>query len=137
MQGVIFAIVILILLMALVPVLLQLTAYQGINDKYFRRIKLKHFKFLFKAIGWQSSAKRGVIIPMLVIQISGYIFALISTIFTIVYAFVVNVDDCLRIPVIVDGVIFGIEIIISIATDIITGIVSRRREEKNYIPKKK
>ena len=137
MSGEIISIVILISAMALFPVFLQLTAYQGINDNYFKRIKIRRFNFLFKAIGWQSAAKRGVIIPMLVVQISGYILALISIILTIILVFAINVDNRLQITVIVNGAILGIEIIAAIVTVIITSIVSRKREENNYIPKKK
>lgn len=137
MSGEIISIVILISAMALFPVFLQLTAYQGINDNYFKRIKIRRFKFLFKAIDWQSAAKRGVIIPMLVVQISGYILALISIILTIILVFAINVDNRLQITVIVNGAILGIEIIAAIVTVIITSIVSRKREENNYIPKKK
>lgn len=137
MSGEIISIVILISAMALFPVFLQLTAYQGINDNYFKRIKIRRFKFLFKAINWQSAVKRGVIIPMLVVQISGYILALISIILTIILVFAINVDNRLQITVIVNGAILGIEIIAAIVTYIVTGIVSRKREENNYIPKKK
>ena len=137
MLGEMISIVILILAMALIPVFLQLTAYQGINDNYFKRIKIRRFKFLFKAIGWQSVAKRGVIIPMLVIQMSGYILAFISMILTIILVFAINVDNHLQITVIVNGAILGIEIIATIVTVIITSIVSRKREENNYILNKK
>lgn len=135
MSGEIISIVILILAMALVPVFLQLTAYQGINDNYFKRIKLKRFNFLFKAIGWQSARKRGVIISMLIIQLSGYIIALISIILTIILVISINGDNRLLITVIVNGAILGIEIITTIVTFIITCSVSRKREENNYFPK--
>lgn len=137
MSGEIISIVILISAMALFPVFLQLTAYQGINDNYFKRIKIRRFKFLFKAIDWQSTAKRGVIIPMLVVQISGYILALISIILTIILVFAINVGNRLQITVIVNGAILGIEIIADIVTVIITSIVSRMREENNLFQKKK
>lgn len=137
MVGEIISIVILILAMALVPIFLQLTAYQGINDNYFKRIKIRYFKFMFKAIEWQSAAKRGVIIPMLVIQIMGYIFALVATIVTCILLFAVHNENNLQLILIVNSVMCGLVIIISIVTVVITGIVSKKREEKNYIPPNK
>lgn len=137
MVGEIISIIFLIFFMTFFPVFLQRTAYQGVNDNYFKRIKIRHFNFMFKAIAWQSSAERGVIIPMLVIQIMGYIFALVAIIVSCVLLLVVYNENILRILLIVNSSMCGVVIIASFVTSVITSIVSKRREENNFNPRVK
>lgn len=137
MVGEIIAIIFLIFFMASFPVFLQSTAYQGINDNYFKRIKIKRFKFLFKAIGWQSTAKRGVIIPMLIIQIMGYVFALAAVIASCVLLLSVYNENNLRILLIVNSSMCGVVMIVSFVAFVMTSMVSKRREENNFNPSMK
>lgn len=132
MAGKIIALIFFILLMGFFPVFAQMTAYQGINDAYFKRIKIKRFKFLFKGTAWQSPEKRGVIKPMLAVQLMGYILELISIILVFVLLFAVSVEDKINLALLIISSIFGTEIIALIVVMAITGAVSRKREKESY-----
>lgn len=66
-----------------IPIFLQRTAYQTIHENKFKLIKLKKIGFLFKGMQGQSATSHGVIWPMLMVQIQGYILGIIALIFMI------------------------------------------------------
>ena len=66
-----------------IPIFLQRTSYQTIHENKFKLIKLKKIGFLFKGMQGQSATSPGVIWPMLVVQIQGYILGIIALIFMI------------------------------------------------------
>lgn len=66
-----------------IPIFLQRTAYQTIHENKFKLIKLKKIGFLFRGMQGQSATSHGVIWPMLVVQIQGYILGIIALIFMI------------------------------------------------------
>lgn len=125
----IFSIVFCIVGMALVPVVAQNTANQGINDKNFRRIKIKRFKFLFKAFGGESVEKHGIIISMLVIQIFGYCMSLLSIIATLILLILLSSDNKLKIICITLFIVLAFVIITYVCVNIATMIVSKRIDD--------
>ena len=58
------------------PIFSQRTAYQSIDEDYFKKYKIKKFGFLFKGMQGQYACSHGVILPMLIIQIQGYVLGL-------------------------------------------------------------
>ena len=72
-----------IFLIIATPIFMQRTAYQTIHENKFKLIKLKKIGFLFKGMQGQSATSHGVIWPMLVVQIQGYILGIIALIFMV------------------------------------------------------
>ena len=66
------------------PIFSQRTAYQSIDEDYFKKYKIKKFGFLFKGMQGQDACSHGVILPMLIIQIQGYVLGLAQLIFILI-----------------------------------------------------
>lgn len=66
-----------------IPRMAQLNC--GINDGYFKLIKIKRLSWLFNGVSGASSKKNGVIYSFLILQILGYAFGLISIIVSIIW----------------------------------------------------
>lgn len=96
MSGVmIFLIVFSILCTALIAPLAQFNRYD-INPTYFKRVKIKHC-FFIRGLGGKDNIygdikNYGVIYPMLVIQILGYILSVISCILVLVLIFALKIS---------------------------------------------
>lgn len=132
---VILTIIMFILFMGFLPVFAQGNC--GINDAYFKRIKVKRLGFLFRGVDWESASKRGLIKSLFIIQIIGYILMLLSTILVFILLFAVNVEDNIKLTIIVISSILVAEVIAVIVVIVITGAVAKRREENNYTVKNK
>ena len=105
---------------------MQRTADQGIDQYNFKRYKIKRFGFLFKGMQGVPANKHGIILPMLIIQVQGYILG-ISSFFLIManemFAF-------LKDAVIVVVIIFFVHVCAITFTTIMTGIISKKRDHK-------
>ena len=102
---------------------MQRTAYQSIDERKFKKYKIKRLGFLFKGMQGESASTYGVILPMFAIQIQGYFLGIITFTFVITNEFVEFIDEPVGIVII--GLI--VHVLISIIITIITGIVSRKR----------
>ena len=110
-------------LIVIIPIFMQRTAYQSIDERKFKKYKIKRLGFLFKGMQGESASTYGVILPMLAIQIQGYFLGIITFTFVITNEFVEFIDEPVGIVII--GLI--VHVLISIIITIITGIVSRKR----------
>ncbi len=105
------------------PIFMQRTSYQSIDETKFKRYKIKRLVFLFKGMQGESASTYGVILPMLVIQIQGYVIGIITFSFEIINEFTKFIDE----PIGIDIIVLLTHILISIIITIITGMVSRKR----------
>ena len=110
-------------LIVIIPIFMQRTAYQSIDERKFKKYKIKRLGFLFKGMQGESASTYGVILPMLAIQIQGYFLGIITFTFVITNEFVEFIDEPVGIVII--GLI--VHVLISIIITIITGLVSRKR----------
>ena len=75
----------------LFPILGQIKKYQTIDDeKEFKKIKVKKLGFLFRGINGASPSKDGVVIPMLYVQIQGYVVGILILFVGILCSFDIN-----------------------------------------------
>ncbi len=65
-------------LIVAIPIFMQRTTYQGIDERKFKKYKLKKLGFLFKGMQGESASTYGVILPMLIIQVQGYVVGIAS-----------------------------------------------------------
>lgn len=121
-MGTLFAFILVSVIVA-IPIFMQQTAYQGIDESKFKKYKIKRFGFLFRGMQGQSASTHGVILPMLVIQIQGYVVGLVTLIFVIINETIHIVNDSVLVTVIV----LFIHAIVAIAITVITGLISKRR----------
>ena len=105
------------------PIFMQRTTYQNIDERKFKKYKLKKLGFLFKGMQCQSASSHGVILPMLIIQIQGYIVGVASFAWLIVNEIFHFLND----SAIVVFIAFWIHALVVILIDLITGFVSKRR----------
>lgn len=110
-------------LIVLIPIFMQRTSYQSIDERKFKKYKIKRLGFLFKGMQGESASTNGVILPMLVIQIQGYVLGIITLVFVLVNEFIEFVEEPIGIVVI----ILIAHVLISIMITIITGILSKKR----------
>ena len=111
------------LLIVFVPVFGPMKLYDIIDDKKFKRIKIKKFKRLFTAIGFQNVATHGIIIPLFVSQLTSYIVFIVTIIVGII--FIINQQS----PVTLSAIILVIETFAYITLIIVLSIVSRKRQQ--------
>lgn len=84
--AVIIYIIFYFIILAGLPPFIQWRAFQeNIDVKYFKKVKITKLSFLFRGIGGKNTVggnvkKDGVIMPMFVLQITGYCVAIISTV---------------------------------------------------------
>ena len=110
-----------------IPIFSQRTSYQSIDEKKFKLYKIKKFGFLFKGMQGQSASNHGVIMPMLIIQIQGYILGLLSFVLIVIKeAFLLSMDDVFLIIIIT----LFIHTFVVVMTTAITGFVGNRRNYK-------
>ena len=79
-----FVCLIIILVIILFPILSQIRAHQSVDEEKFKHYKLKTFDFLFKGMQGKSVEKYGIIVPMLIVQLQGYIVGVLTLCFIII-----------------------------------------------------
>lgn len=112
-------------LIVVIPIFIQLSAYQSIDENKFKKYKIKKFGFLFKGMQGKSASTHGVILPMLIIQIQGYIIGIITFIFVIINKIVKFIYE----PGVIVVIVLSIHTFISLLITTITGIVSKKRKK--------
>ena len=110
-------------LIVVIPIFMQRTSDQSIDQTKFKKYKIKRLGFLFKGMQGESSSTYGVILPMLIIQIQGYVVGIMTLTFVIINEFTKLVDELIGIVIIV----LITHVLISIIITIITGMISRKR----------
>ena len=111
------------LLIVFVPVFGPMKLYDIIDDKKFKRIKIKKFKRLFTAIGFQNVATHGIIIPLFVAQLISYIVFIATIIVGIIL--IINQQS----PVTLSAIILVIETFANTILVIVLSIISRKRQQ--------
>lgn len=106
-----------------IPIFMQRTSYQSIDERKFKKYKIKKLGFLFKGMQGESASTYGVILPMLIIQIQGYVLGILTLTFVIINEFVKIIDKPIGIVIIV----LFVSTLLSIIITIITGIISKKR----------
>ena len=106
-----------------IPIFMQRTSYQSIDEIKFKKYKIKKLGFLFKGMQGESASTYGVILPMLIIQIQGYVLGILTLTFVIINEFVKIIDEPIGIVIIV----LFVSTLLSIIITIITGIISKKR----------
>ncbi len=116
------------------PPLVQWRLFQeDIEVKYFKRIKVTKFSFLFRGIGGKDIIggdvkKDGVIIPMFVFQIIGYCLSIISTVSVLILFLAGYVDKYFII--IFQSSLIGAEIVLWFILTIICVILTKKRRKQ-------
>ena len=121
-------------IMAGLPPFLQWRLFAIIDVKYFKTIKITKCAFLFRGIGGKHLVggdvkKDGVIIPMFVLQVFGYVIAIMSnSIFLILYL-VMQVSDV--VVVITQSSIIGFEVLLCGIVIVTCIVISKRRKRQD------
>ena len=110
-------------LIVIIPIFMQRTSYQSIDETKFKKYKIKRLGFLFKGMQGESATTSGVILPMLIIQFQGYVVGIMTLTLVIINEFTKFVDEPIGIVIIV----LIAHVLISMSITIITGIVSKKR----------
>lgn len=110
-------------LIVAIPIFMQRTTYQNIDESKFKKYKIRRLGFLFKGMQGESTSTYGVILPMLIIQIQGYVVGIISFVFVVINEVLQFLEDAVLIVIIV----LFIHIFIAILTTIFTGLISKKR----------
>ena len=79
-----FVCLIIILVIILFPILSQIRGHQSIEEEKFKHYKIKTFDFLFKGMQGKPVEKYGIIMPMLIVQLQGYIVGILTLFFIII-----------------------------------------------------
>lgn len=124
----IFGIILAIFSMGFIPYVGQWNHSDTINDKMFKLIKIKRLAFLFCGISRESASKHGMIKGLFAIQVTGYVFALLSTVAAIILPLVFGID--LRRTMFILFIALGVLVVALVIVILTTGIISRRRENK-------
>lgn len=104
------------------PILGQIKMHQSINEKGLKLVKIKRLGFLFRGMQGESPSTHGVVIPMLYIQIQGYVLGFLILIFGMFSSFELNPTT-----VFILISVFIIHIIVVISISMIAGYISERR----------
>lgn len=118
--------VLIITTMVIAP-LAQIRAHESIREKCFKLYKVKYFGFLFKAFQNESPSTHGLILPMLYVQVQGYVIGISNAIFALI-----NYEYFLVDYSVVFGTIACSALFQFISTGIIlmiTEVVSKKRED--------
>lgn len=110
-------------LIAAIPIFMQQTTYQSIDERKFRKYKLKKLGFLFKGMQGESASSHGVILPMLIIQIQGYVIGIASFSLVVVNEVLQFLEDSVLVVII----ILFIHVFIVILITVMTGFISKKR----------
>jgi len=115
------------LLMALAPVGMQFKS--EVNNGAFRLIKIKKFAFMFRAPNGISVSKEGVAVPLFVVQVAGYLIAILSIPLNILL--LVLLENPMKAMAIVTATILGAEILFLIVFTVIVGRISKTKNKNN------
>ena len=121
--------VFLIILIISVPLFMQRTSYQSINEKKFKLYRIKRLGFLFRGMQGTSASSHGVILPMLYIQIQGYVVGILSLMLFIISEIYNFFKECFLILI----VTLFIHIFSIIIITVISGFISKKRSFKKWI----
>lgn len=110
------------------PIFMQRTTYQSIDESKFKKYKIKRLGFLFKGMQCQSASTHGVILPMLVLQIQGYILGIL----TFSFLFINKIFNLIEEPIaaIIIIIVFFIDLFVCILTTEIAGFISKKTKRK-------
>lgn len=123
MKGFLLFNIFLCFIIIAIPIFMQRTSYQSIDENKFKKHKIKRLGFLFKGMQGESASTYGVILPMLVIQIQGYIIGVLTLLFVILNELFNFIEDSTGIVII----ILFIHVLIVVFITIITGVISKRK----------
>ena len=104
----------------------------GINDDYFRLVKIRRLSWLFNGVSGVSSKKHGVIYSFLILQILGYAFGLISTIVSIVWISLLREQSTYLL--VYFGIVLAVECLVVIVVTEATRRVYFKREKHRKTP---
>ena len=110
-------------LIVAIPIFMQQTAHQSIDENKFKKYKVKKLGFLFKGMQGESARTSGVILPMLAIQIQGYVLGILTLSFVILNEIFKFIEESIAIVI----VTLFVHVIIVIFVTMITGIISKRK----------
>lgn len=116
-----------IMLMALIPPFSQFKSM--VNNGAFRQIKVKKLSFMFRAPQGISVSKEGVALPVFIIQVIGYVTALLCAITDIILF--VLLESPLVIIVIVTIATLVTEVIAVIIFELVLCRISHSRKVRN------
>lgn len=125
----IFYIVIIVfmtVLMALIPVSMQFKIYDTVNNSDFKVIRIRKFAFLFRAPAGISVSKEGVAIPLFVLQIVGYVTAILNSIISIVLFIVL--DNPYKLIAGVSIAVFTTQCCLTVLAVVILGIIGKNKK---------
>ena len=111
-------------LIVAIPIFMQRTTYQSIDERKFKIYKLKKIGFLFKGMQGESSSSHGIILPMLIIQIQGYIVGILSFSLVVINEIIQLFNDSVLMVII----ILFIHVFVVILLTVITGFISKKRK---------
>ena len=123
-----FVCLIIVLVIILFPILSQMRAYQSIVEEKFKHYKIKTFDFLFKGIQGKSVEKYGIIAPMLIVQLQGYIVGILTLCFIIICESIKIIENYLTIVAII-FIVHAITVILIIQ---IAGQLAKKRKITIY-----
>lgn len=109
--------------MVAMPVLGNYNAYQRYDDTKFKRIKIHKGKCFFRASGFQSVEKHGLVIPIFWIQLLSYPLAII-TLTGGTICLILNKD-----PWLISFILLGIEALIDLVINIVLEIMTKIRSQ--------
>lgn len=121
---------ILTLLIPLIVPFYSVRLYE-INPEYFRKVKIKKLNFMFRGIGGKGSVygdvhNYGIILPIFVVQIIGFILTIIQLIVIPLLFIFIGID---YITIIVIGSSFCFYIIILITVSLICIGISKHKDK--------
>ena len=119
-----FVCLIIILVIILFPILSQIKAHQSVDEEKFKHYKLKAFDFLFKGMQGKSVEKYGIIMPMLIVQLQGYIVGILTLCFIIICEISKIIENYLSIV----AIIFIVHVITVILITQIAGQFAKKRK---------
>ena len=111
-------------LIVAIPIFMQRTTYQSIDERKFKIYKLKKIGFLFNGMQGESSSSHGIILPMLIIQIQGYIVGILSFSLVVINEIIQLFNDSVLMVII----ILFIHVFVVILLTVITGFISKKRK---------
>lgn len=117
------AVIFFIMLMALIPPFAQFKITDVVNAGAFKSIRIKKLAFMFRSPGGASVSKDGIPTPMLIVQIVGYVVALLSMILNILL--LIFLEEPLKIMATTTIFILVSEVILLIIFVAIVGIISK------------
>ncbi len=115
-------------LIILIPLFIQINTYQSIDESKFKKHKIRKFSFLFRGMQGESVCNHGIILPMLIIQIQGYLLGILSIVLLVLGEIMYFFSESVFIVII----ILLIHTIIVVTISAITGFASKRRPKNKH-----